>query len=107
MAKKQLAESSVLRSQAERLINSKNIDNFIHDFTAQWLDTDALDTIMPDPKLFKNFKPVHVQAMKDEVETTFREILRQNMSVIEFVDPNFIYTNSIIGGSKYNRNLSS
>jgi len=39
--------------------------------------------------------------MKGEVETTFKEILQKNMSVLEFIDPNFIYTDSVIGKEVY------
>ena len=96
-----LANSSVLRYQAERLIKSSDINKFVQDFTAQWLDTQALDNIMPDPKLFRKFNGTHVKAMKDEVETTFREILHKNLSVHEFIDPDFIYTNAVIGKEVY------
>ena len=96
-----LHNSGTLRYQTERLLKSSESRKFIHDFTAQWLDTDALDVIMPDPKLFKKFNGTHVKAMKEEVETTFREILSKNMSCREFVDPDFIYTNAVIGKEIY------
>jgi len=96
-----LNSSSALRYQAKRLIKSSDANKFIHDFTSQWLDTAVLDTIMPDNKVFRKFNGTHVKAMKGEVETTFKEILQKNMSVLEFIDPNFIYTDSVIGKEVY------
>lgn len=99
--KSDLHNSETLRQQAKRLLKSSESRKFIHDFTAQWLDTDALDVIMPDNKIFRKFNGTHVKAMKDEVETTFREILSKNMSCREFIDPDFIYTNATIGKEIY------
>lgn len=96
-----LSESGNLRKHAARLLDSSESQKFIQDFTAQWLDTEALDSIMPDPKLFKKFNGTHVKAMKDEVESTFREILSRNLSCRDFIDPDFIFTNESIGAEIY------
>ena len=96
-----LHNSGTLRYQASRLIKSSESKKFIHDFTSQWLDTEKLDTIMPDNKVFKRFNGTHSKAMKVEVETHFREILLKNLSVLDFIDPDFIYTDSTIGKEIY------
>ena len=57
---------------------------------------------MPDNKLIKKFTFAMREGMKEEVVTTFREILVNNMSCREFIDPDFIYTNSAVGKDIYN-----
>ncbi|MCM8542124.1 MAG: DUF1588 domain-containing protein [Lentisphaeraceae bacterium] len=99
--KADLHKPETLRYQAGRLIKSSEAKKFIEGFTAQWLDTAALDTIMPDNKLIKKFTFAMREGMKEEVVTTFREILVNNMSCREFIDPDFIYTNSAVGKDIY------
>ena len=100
-AKGTLFNSEVLRKHTARLLNSFKSTKFIHDFTSQWLDTDLLDSIMPDNKVFRRFNQSHANMMKDEVETHFKMILTKNMSLKEFIDPDFIYTNNLIGKEIY------
>ncbi len=96
-----LNEEGKLSEHTKRLIKSFKNKKFIHDFTSQWLDTDVIDTIMPDRTVFKGFKGSHINTMKDEVETNFYEVLNKNLSVMEFIDPDFIYTNKELGEKIY------
>lgn len=99
-----LFNSEIIRSHSSRLIKSFKSTKFIQDFTSQWLDTAVLDFIMPDNKVFRKFNFTHANMMKDEVETHFRAILNKNMSLNEFIDPDFIFTNNVIGKEIYKLN---
>jgi hypothetical protein len=97
-----LSDSTVLRAEVARLLGDKpSLQAFAHDFTSQWLDTDLLDNLMPDPALFKDFSDTHRAAMKGEVEKSFQEVLVQNKPVSDLIDPDFIYTDKEIGTKIY------
>lgn len=90
-----LADPEVLKSETLRLIESPASQNFVKSFTGQWLGTRRLHDIMPDPRLFFYYDG-HRQAMTDEVELLFGEILHENHSVATFVDPGFSYRNKLL-----------
>ncbi|MEO1524740.1 MAG: DUF1588 domain-containing protein [Planctomycetota bacterium] len=88
----QLSDATVLRAQAERLLPKKPTDHLIVDFTEQWLDTTLLSDIMPDPK-FK-FSAKDVRTAKTEVEYLFHEMLKANLPMTDFIDPDFTFTST-------------
>ena len=96
-----LSQKGALKSQTERLLKSNHLSKFVADFTSQWLDSNLLDTIMPDPKLFRRFGDSQRAAMKAEIELTFKEILLQNKPLTDFIDPDFIYTDPTINKEIY------
>jgi hypothetical protein len=97
-----LSNHDILRNEVLRILKtSVNKKQFASDFTSQWLDTNLLDNLMPDPALFKNFNDSHRRTMKAEVESTFEEILKKNLPATDFIDPDFIYTDKIIGKEIY------
>jgi hypothetical protein len=97
-----LQDPKVLKTQIKNLIQAQHYrKRFIQDFSAQWLDTDLLHTIMPDQKLFKRFKTQHTLSMIEEVTRTFDDILINNKPTNDFIDPDFIYTSSTLGKEIY------
>ncbi|PHR94522.1 MAG: hypothetical protein COA78_32170 [Blastopirellula sp.] len=97
-----LSDKDILRTEVLRILKNSAIKKqFASDFTSQWLDTNLLDNLMPDPALFKKFSDKHRATMKAEVESTFQEILEKNLPVTDFIDPDFIYTDKIIGKEIY------
>ena len=97
-----LSDRSVLASETERLLASPDSQAFVTSFTGQWLSTRVLRGIMPDPRLLK-FIDQDRQAMIDETELFFAEILRENLPLQTFIDPGFSYRssrlNKIYGGN--------
>ena len=97
-----LGKTDVLASETERLIASQHSASFVSSFTGQWLSTRALRGIMPDPRLLQ-FGDPHRQAMIDETEMFFAEIMRENLPLKTFIDPGFSYRsarlNRIYGGN--------
>lgn len=95
-----LIQPGELLTQAQRLIK-ENSRTFAADFTSLWLDTHLLDTIMPDPRLLSNYTNDYRQSLKEEVIVNFEEILTQNQSLSQFINPDFLYTNPTIGWELY------
>ncbi len=101
-----LLEPFELRTQAARLLNSKERDTFVESFLDQWLDLTALDQLVPDKTLFPNPKKFKYgdderDSLIQEPNLFFKEMLDSNRSVVEFIDPDFTYTNESIGTYVY------
>jgi hypothetical protein len=97
-----LTNPAELRKNASKYISQKQrTKQFISDFTSQWLDTNRLDTLMPDPKLFPKFNDSHRAVMKEEVILTFAAILDENRPTIDFIDPDFIFADASIAQGIY------
>lgn len=79
----------VLRREAERLMPTEFTAPMIQSFVGQWLDTDSLHGIMPDPK-FK-FDETSIDIAKYETERFFTEILTKNLPMTDFIDPDFTF----------------
>lgn len=94
-----LSDRDVLRAQAERLLPTAADAPLVKGFTSQWLDTEHLPDIMPDPKF--NFGPGDITAARLEVEHFFAEMLRENRPMTDFVDPDFTWTSPRIARSVY------
>lgn len=97
-----LTDPAVLAQEVERLIASPRSASFVSSFTSQWLATRLLRGIMPDPRLLQFGDPDR-EAMIDETEMFFAEIMRKNLPLETFIDPGFSYRsarlNKIYGGN--------
>lgn len=80
----------VLRREAERLMPQTYTAPMIQSFVGQWLDTDSLDGIMPDPKF--NFDQSSIDLAEYETKRFFAEILTRNLPMTDFIDPNFTFS---------------
>ena len=80
----------VLRRESERLLPTEPTDPMIQNFVGQWLDTDSLHGIMPDPKF--NFDEKSIDVAKYETEAFFTEMLKQNLPMTDFIDPDFTFS---------------
>ena len=80
----------VLRREALRLMPRKVTDPMIQSFVGQWLDTNTLNGIMPDPKF--NFGETSTDVARFETERSFTEILTQNLPMTDFIDPDFTFS---------------
>jgi hypothetical protein len=85
-----LSNPDVLRNQARRLMPDSPSHPMIQSFTGQWLDTNLLKGIMPDPKL--KFSEADINIAKAEVEWFFTAILNENLPLTDFIDPDFTYS---------------
>lgn len=88
-----LSDRAILAREAERLLASPRSDAFVSSFTGQWLSTRLLDGIMPDPRLLQFNNPDR-EAMVDETEMFFAEVMRRNLPLDTFIDPGFSYRSS-------------
>ena len=98
-----LKKAEVLTAHTRLLLKSKRSQEFISNFTGQWLGIHRLGEIMPDPKLL-NFKETDRSAMTAETELFFKEILTKNLPIQTFIQPNFTFLNKDLANRIYGRN---
>jgi hypothetical protein len=95
LAKKgELSKSEVLRAQVERMLNDPKIRAFTENFTGQWLNLRNIKATDPDAKLYPEFDPLLEYSMPLETWHFFEEILKNDRSVLEFVDSNWSMLNA-------------
>jgi hypothetical protein len=82
-----------LRRQVERMLNSPKSRRFTENFTGQWLDLRQIDATIPDPQLYGDFDPLLLWSMPRETHLFFEEVLRHDLSLLEFVDSDWTMLN--------------
>ena len=88
-----LDDPMVLRGQVDRLLNSPKANAFTVNFTAQWLSLKDIDFTTPDRKLFPEFDELLKISMVEETQHFFQEMLREDLSVMNIVDSDFLLVN--------------
>jgi hypothetical protein len=95
--KGELHQPAVLRALVERLLSSPLAERFTKNFTGQWLDLRRIDFTIPDPVLYSDFDPLLLWSMPRETELFFEEVLRQDLSLLNFVDSDWSMLNERLG----------
>jgi mono/diheme cytochrome c family protein len=89
-----LADSAVLREQTERMLKDPKSQRFVADFTDQWLGLWGIDNTTPDRDLYPEFdEPLKYSSLL-ETRASFREMLEKNLSVRDFVAPDWAIVNN-------------
>ncbi len=88
-----LAKPKVLEAQVRRMLRDPRSGALAENFAEQWLQTRFLAGSTPDPDTFPAFDPALRAAMREETRLFFSAIVREDRSVLEFVDSEFTYVN--------------
>ena len=88
-----LHEPDVLAAQARRLLADSRSRALFDGFGAQWLGLDKLAGKMFDAEKFPQMTPEMRSAMYDEVRLFFEGILKENRSLMTFIDCDYTYLN--------------
>lgn len=91
-----LHEQAVLEAQVKRLLQDPRSRALFDGFGAQWLGVGGLESQVFDPKVFPQMTAGMRRAMYDEVRLFFESIVRENQSVIRFVDGDYTYLNETV-----------
>jgi hypothetical protein len=91
-----LHEPAVLDAQVQRLLKDRRSRAFFDGFGAQWLGVSGLKRQVFDSAMFPQMTVAMRQAMYDEVRLFFESIVRENKSVIRFVDGDYTYLNGTL-----------
>lgn len=88
-----LHEPAVLAQQVSRMMKDLKSEALVDNFGGQWLQTRNLDRIKPDPDKFKVFTPELRDAMKMETQLFFSFIMRDDRSILEFLNAKYTFLN--------------
>ena len=89
----QLRQPEVLRAQLDRLLDDERSNRFVRTFTGQWLNLRDIDFTIPDKQLYPEYDSALRDGMLEETELFFAEILKNNLSVLDFVDSDWTMLN--------------
>ena len=91
-----LREPAVLRAQVKRLLLDRRSRALFDGFGAQWLGVGGLQTKTFDTAKFPQMTSAMRAAMYDEARLFFESIVRENRSVVSFVDSDFTFLNGTL-----------
>lgn len=84
---------SNLASEIRRMIGDWRGRSMAEHFAGQWLQLRDMDVVSPSTRRFPEFKSGTASAMKKETQLFFDHILRENRSVIEFLNGDYTFLN--------------
>jgi hypothetical protein len=88
-----LHEPAVLKTQVKRLLLSPRSRALFDGFGAQWLGLAKLADKTFDEKKFPQMKTAVRAAMYDEARLLFESIMRENRSVVSFINSDYTFLN--------------
>jgi hypothetical protein len=86
-----LMNPGTIEKQIKRMLSDPKADALVTNFAGQWLQFRNLDTITPDPDLFPTFDNELRASMRKESELFFGAIMREDRSILEFLDADFSF----------------
>ena len=89
-----LSRPETLRAQVERMLGDPKAKAFTENFAGQWLGLRDIDATLPDRQLYPEYDDILRSAMIKEVYLFFDEVLKNDLSLTNFVASDF----SIING---------
>ena len=85
-----LADPAVLTAQVGRMLADARSAALVENFASQWLALRELDTVVPqDPDFDDDLR----DAMRQETERLFADLVREPRSVLTLLDANYTYLN--------------
>ena len=91
--KGKLSQPDALRAQVERMLKDPKAAAFSDNFAGQWLGLRAIDDTAPDPALYPEYDDVLKVAMVKETLLFFGEVLKNDLSLTNFVHSDFTMLN--------------
>lgn len=88
-----LTKPENLRAQTERMLKDPKAKRFSDDFVGQWLDLKKIDATAPDGQRYGEFDEVLYWSIQQETFAFFNEILKNDLSLVEFTDSDWACLN--------------
>jgi mono/diheme cytochrome c family protein len=94
---KKLLSPETLRAQVERLLKDPKAAAFTKNFAGQWLSLRNIDATLPEGQLYPEFNDGLKESMVQEPYLFFDEVLRNDLSLTNFVSSDFSMLNAPLG----------
>jgi Protein of unknown function (DUF1592)/Protein of unknown function (DUF1588)/Protein of unknown function (DUF1587)/Protein of unknown function (DUF1595)/Protein of unknown function (DUF1585)/Cytochrome C oxidase, cbb3-type, subunit III len=91
--KSDLHSPEVLEGQARRMLKDPKAHALVENFADQWLLIRNLKSATPDTALFPSFDEPLRRAMQKETELYFENVVREDRSIIDFIDSDYTFIN--------------
>jgi mono/diheme cytochrome c family protein len=91
-----LHEPEVLRTQVKRMLGDRRARALFDGFGAQWLGLGSLQSKTFDTAKFPQMTPAMRTAMYEEARLFFESIVRENRSIVAFVDSDYTFLNGTL-----------
>jgi mono/diheme cytochrome c family protein len=92
-AQGKLRDPAVQEQQVRRMMADPRSKALVTNFAGQWLYLRNLAAVVPDARLFPDFDDNLRQAMRQETELFFENIVREDRSVIELLSADYTFLN--------------
>ncbi len=89
-----LRQRTVLASEIDRMLADDRSWQFVKQFTDQWLDLAAVERVAVNPQYYENWDSSIEPWIQEETRHFFGEILRKDLSALNFLDSNFTMLNA-------------
>ena len=89
----QLSQPATLNAQVKRMLADPRSVALTTRFASQWLRLQDLDKVRPDAFLFPDYDQQLADAMKQETELFFSDIVRNDHSVLDLLTADYTYVN--------------
>jgi mono/diheme cytochrome c family protein len=91
-----LTDTTVLVSQAKRMLADPRSEALATRFAAQWLRLSDIEKVAPDALQFPDFHEQLADDMRHETELFFTNLVRENRSVMDLFSANYSYMNETL-----------
>jgi hypothetical protein len=90
---RKLGQPAVLEAQVRRMLADPKSHNLVDNWAAQWLQLRSMGRTKPDPKRFPTVDDELLDAMRHETSLFVEAIIKEDRSILDFVDAPFTYVN--------------
>jgi hypothetical protein len=88
-----LRKDGSLETQVKRMLKDPKARALVENFAGQWLQLRNLNTAAPDPGVYPAFDDALRTAMVKETELFFEAVMKEDRSILDFVDANYTFVN--------------
>ncbi|MCA9041490.1 MAG: DUF1592 domain-containing protein, partial [Planctomycetaceae bacterium] len=85
-----------LDAQVNRMISDPRFEQFLDQFTAQWLSLDKLDVVETNRELYPQLTPHVKEHLREEPVQFLKYLMRQNLPVSNLIRSDFIVANEVV-----------
>lgn len=94
-AQRKLTNPEILRTQVRRMIKDSRSEEFVRNFTSQWLNLEGIHSIAINPEYF-TFPTKHKHLFAEESIAFVDHVLKNNLSIENFIHSDFAILNPIM-----------
>jgi len=88
---RRLRQPAVLEAQVRRMLKDEKARGLVENFAGEWLQFRNIDVVRPDSQRFPDFDESLRYSMRRETELFVENIVRQDGSVLDFLDANYSF----------------